>query len=144
MHLSLSLSPFLLYFFSRSKPILSPSLSFLLLNVASWLVNWLFIYVPIESEMFIIFSGSIEVIKAGRGLAQLLRAQCVGELALLQSASTGILAQPFTAVATAPSTTVLGLTRVMLDELMQESGAIGRGVLDALACALRWSYMQVG
>ena len=89
--------------------------------------------------MYVLAKGSVELHQAnGNVLTTLHDGACVGELALLTSKGKHL--------ASATATTdvvVLEISRANLHALIHDNTGIARGVLDALASTLRWTYLQV-
>ncbi|KAF0693787.1 Aste57867_15286 [Aphanomyces stellatus] len=92
----------------------------------------------VASHMHVIASGTVQLHQHnGALLATLQAGACVGELAVLTSKGT------HPASATALSDCVLlGISRASLHALIHSNAGIARGVVDALASALKWSYMD--
>ncbi|EQC33149.1 hypothetical protein SDRG_09136 [Saprolegnia diclina VS20] len=93
----------------------------------------------IASQMYVLAKGSVELHQAnGNVLTTLHDGACVGELALLTSKGKHL--------ASATATTdvvVLEISRANLHALIHDNTGIARGVLDALASTLRWTYLQL-
>ncbi|RLO03239.1 hypothetical protein DYB28_013124, partial [Aphanomyces astaci] len=90
------------------------------------------------THMYVIATGSVQLHQKCHGalLTTLYPGACVGELALLTSKGT----HPTTATAQS-ACVLLGISRPSFNSLMQTHTAVARGVLDALASALQWSYV---
>ncbi|RHY15997.1 hypothetical protein DYB36_006861, partial [Aphanomyces astaci] len=91
-----------------------------------------------STHMYVIATGSVQLHQKCHGalLTTLYPGACVGELALLTSKGT----HPTTATAQS-ACVLLGISRPSFNSLMQTHTAVARGVLDALASALQWSYV---
>ncbi|ETW00982.1 hypothetical protein H310_06625 [Aphanomyces invadans] len=89
-------------------------------------------------HMYVIASGSVQLHQHNDAvLATLHAGACVGELALLMSKGT----HPTSATALTDCV-LLSISQTSFKTLIQTSTAIARGVLDALASALKWTYFQ--
>ncbi|RHZ00254.1 hypothetical protein DYB35_011947 [Aphanomyces astaci] len=90
------------------------------------------------THMYVIATGSVQLHQKCHDalLTTLYPGACVGELALLTSKGT----HPTTATAQS-ACVLLGISRQSFNSLMQTHTAVARGVLDALASALQWSYV---
>ncbi|CAK5220207.1 unnamed protein product [Aphanomyces euteiches] len=92
----------------------------------------------VATQMFVIASGNVQLHQNNGSLLTVLQpGACVGELALLTSKGT----HPASATALTQCV-LLAISRSSLNTLIQNNNAIARGVLDALASALKWSYFQ--
>ncbi|OQS07542.1 ATP-binding Cassette (ABC) superfamily [Thraustotheca clavata] len=93
----------------------------------------------IASEMFVVAKGQVQLHQAnGSVVTTLGSGACVGELALLTSKGTHL------SSATALTDCVLlAISKSELHKLIHSSGGIARGVLDAMASTLRWTYLQM-
>lgn len=91
--------------------------------------------------MYVVASGSVQLHKERRVLAELGYGGCVGQAALLMH---NLHAGKHIASATALTDCVLlSVSRDDLDALMKETPRVSRGVLNAVASSLRWLYFEV-
>ncbi|DAZ97075.1 TPA: hypothetical protein N0F65_001259 [Lagenidium giganteum] len=90
--------------------------------------------------MYVVAAGHVQLHKERRILADLGYGACVGQAALLRHSSHS---GNHIASATATSDSVLlSVSREALDALMRENPRVSRGVLNAVACSLRWLYFE--
>lgn len=91
--------------------------------------------------MYVVASGTVQLHKERRILAELGYGACIGQAALLMH---NLHAGKHVASATALSDCILlSVSRSDLDALMKETPRVSRGVLNAVASSLRWLYFEV-
>ncbi|KAL4164379.1 hypothetical protein KRP22_004245 [Phytophthora ramorum] len=94
----------------------------------------------IASAMFVVATGTVQLHKERRILAELGFGTCVGQAALLQhSLHAGTHISSATALT---DCTLLSITREELDALIKETPQVSRGVLNAVASSLQLLYFE--
>ncbi|GAB9467338.1 hypothetical protein Gpo141_00004688 [Globisporangium polare] len=94
----------------------------------------------LASAMYVVASGTVQLHKERRILAELGYGACIGQASLLMH---NLHAGKHVASATALSDCILlSVSRNDLDALMKETPRVSRGVLNAVASSLRWLYFE--
>lgn len=100
--------------------------------------DWVFSDGEVGDRLFIIASGSAEVLKDGRLLARLSDRDCFGEMALLDGGSRSA------SVQAADVLTCLAITRDDFGDLLEVSPSVAKSVMSVLTARLRGARTTAG